>query len=104
MVIGGGNYDALRWDGTCVSVSADEVTLLAPPVRAVATINWKYLPDEIQESLLANTVIQSSYRARMQKCRADARSCEQAEQDLSELIASHVRAGGPVAEPTLVGW
>jgi hypothetical protein len=104
MIIGGGSYDVLRWDGTCVSVSADEVSLSAPRVRAVATINWKYLPDATQESLLANSVIQSKYRARMQKCRADALACEQADQDLSQLIATHVREGGPVAEPTFFGW
>ncbi|HMR04450.1 MAG TPA: hypothetical protein PKA88_01715 [Polyangiaceae bacterium] len=104
MIIGGGSYDVLRWDGTCVSVSADEVSLSAPRVPTVATINWKYLPDATQESLLANSVIQSKYRARVQKCRADAEACEQADQDLSQLIATHVRAGGPVAEPTFSGW
>ncbi len=104
MIIGGGSYDVLRWDGSCVSVSADEVSLSAPRVPAVATINWKYLPDATQESLLTNSVIQSKYRARVQKCRADAEACEQADQDLSQLIATHVRTGGSVAEPTFSGW
>ncbi len=105
VVVGGGSYDALRWNGTCVSVVADEVTLQSPSAVEVATIKWKYLPDATQDSLLENTVIMSSYRARMKKCRASGGdACDRAERDLSQHIAAHVRDGGPVAEPSLLDW
>ncbi len=105
IVIGGGSYDALRWNGTCVSVASDEVTLKSPSAVEVATIKWKYLPDATQDSLLENTVIKSSYRARMKKCRASGGdACDRAERDLSQRIAAHVRDGGPVAEPSFLGW
>lgn len=105
IVIGGGSYDALRWNGTCVSVAADEVTLKSPGAVEVATIQWKYLPDATQDSLLENTVIKSSYRARMQKCRSTGGdACDRAERALSQHIAAHVRDGGSVADPSFLGW
>ena len=105
VVVGGGSYDALRWNGTCVSVVADEVTLRSPTAVEVATIKWKYLPDATQDSLLENTVIKSSYRTRMKQCRASGGdACDRAERELSQRIAAHVRDGGPIAEPSLLDW
>lgn len=105
VMIGGGSYDALRWDGSCVSVTADEVSLSAPRVPEVATITWRYLPDATRDLLLQDSNIESKYRERSKRCRPPAGdACDEADRELSQLIATHVRGGGEVPVPDLSAW
>ena len=96
-VVGAGSYDIYRWDGTCVSVQSDEVTLKRPPVPRVASIRWRRLADEVRKTLLSDRGIAFRNDLRRKQCRASkGRRCERAERALSLLIADYVRRGGAV--------
>ena len=51
VVSGAGSYDVLRWDGTCVSVMNDEISLRSYGMPAVAIIDWRRLDPDIQTAL-----------------------------------------------------
>ncbi|MBI5532976.1 MAG: hypothetical protein HY898_09690 [Deltaproteobacteria bacterium] len=106
MVVSGasGGYDALRWDGTCVSLSGDEVTLRRPGLPRHAAIPWRKLAEKTQTSLLSDKGIKQSFDRRRKDCQGDATGpgpspCERAESALSSGIVSYVRSGGAVPQP-----
>jgi hypothetical protein len=48
------SVDALRADGTCVSLMSDEITMKRPPAPKHAPIAWEKLPDHTRTELLAS--------------------------------------------------
>jgi hypothetical protein len=100
-----GSYDVYRWDGTCVSVMANEVTLFGPAQPKVAPINWRRLDDHIRDKLVEDKRIKHRNKARLKNCRsskANPRLCERAQGGLSRMIAEYVRRGGDVPQPRLI--
>lgn len=55
---GAGSYDVYRWDGSCVSLMSDELTLAPPTQTDVAPIEWKHLHERTQEALARDQRIQ----------------------------------------------
>ncbi len=100
-VSGGGSYDVYRWDGKCVSVMADEVSLRRPPVPESAPIAWKALSEPTREALLADRGIKFRRNLQRDRCSSDSSTpgCEEATVDLARLIADYVRRGGKLPDP-----
>ena len=101
----GASYDAIRWDGSCVTLSSEEVTLDKPPSPKNSKIEWRFLDDNIQEALRANPDLNKSYLARRQECKGAtsgdvSMKCVKADQKLSDGIVSYLRGGGSLPEPT----
>jgi hypothetical protein len=93
--VGGGSYDVLRWDGTCFSVMADEVTFQRPPQPLNAPIEWRHLSDDMREVLLRDRKIKAAYDRFRSRCKEDgaAPACDAARDELGRIIADHVRKG-----------
>lgn len=100
VVSGAGSYDVLRWDGTCVSVMNDEISMSAYGMPEVATIEWRRLDPDIQTALEKDQKIVFRNKHRRDKCKAlgsgSSSSCSKAKKGLSRMIAAYVRRGGDV--------
>lgn len=93
--IGAGNYDVYRWNGSCASVMADEVSFDKPTFQKTAPIAWERLADETQSGLLGDRAIQLRKDQVKRSCRPDgaAPDCVTAREALTALIAKRVRQG-----------
>jgi hypothetical protein len=99
VVSGAGSYDVLRWDGTCVSVMNDEISMSNYGMPDVAVIEWRRLDPDIQTALEQDQKIVHKNEFRREKCKASGgsdKSCARAKKNLSRMIASYVRRGGDV--------
>jgi hypothetical protein len=99
-----GSYDALRWNGSCVSLMAEEITKNKPPKLLHSRVEWRWLSDPMQEALRSNDGIVETYRARRAECKGAtmgevSKKCEQLDDKLVALIVKHVREGGKLVEP-----
>ncbi len=105
-VSGSGSYDVYRWDGTCASVMADEVTLRRPTFPKTAAIRWRKLKDGTRDVLEKNRKIKFRLDLSRKRCSKDvaAKRCEKARDLLSAMIADHVRRGGDVPDPERFAW
>jgi hypothetical protein len=102
---GGASYDALRWDGSCVTLSGDEMSLDKPPSPKTSKVEWRFLDDNVQEALRAEAAVNDAYLARRKECKGAtsgevSAKCVKADEKLSAEIVKHLRAGGSVPEPT----
>jgi hypothetical protein len=64
-----GGYEAMRLDGSCVTLGAEEVRLQKPPAPKYATVPWRYIGDDMQEALRKNESINSAYMERRKECK-----------------------------------
>jgi len=64
----GATYDVLRWDGTCVSLEAGEMTMKRPPAPKAAPIPWRRLGETTRVALLAAPKVQASQKAVQKEC------------------------------------
>lgn len=99
-----GSYDALRWNGSCVSLMAEEITKNKPPKLLHSRVEWRWLSEPMQEALRSNQEIVETYRARRSECKGAtmgevSKKCEQLDTKLVALIVKHVREGGQLVEP-----
>jgi hypothetical protein len=95
-----GSYDVLRWDGSCVSVMAEEITLARPPQPKRASIPWRHLDDATKTALLAVPAVKNSYTALGKACDGTvAGKCTKAENALSSAVVDFVRNGGALPPP-----
>ena len=102
-----GGYDALRWDGSCVTLDSSEVTLSTPPRPKAAKVEWRFLDGATQEALRSSETVTEAYRARRQECKGAvsgevSKKCVTADAKLSEVIVQHVRDGGELGTPERV--
>ncbi|MEZ4219690.1 MAG: hypothetical protein R3B13_02095 [Polyangiaceae bacterium] len=100
----GGGYDALRWNGSCVTLAAEELTLKLPPAAKSSKVEWRYLDDGQQTALRNDEKIDSAYKERRNECKGATMGsvtlkCEKADKRLSEVIIAYVRGGGSVPTP-----
>jgi len=103
----GSSYDLLRWDGTCVTLSAEEIRLKAPPKPKHATITWRTLEDATQNALLVHEPIAKVAAERKKECKGATMGtvtakCEKADRQLISLIVQAVRTGTAVPLPAKV--
>jgi hypothetical protein len=99
-----GGYDALRWDGSCVTLESSEVTLSAPPSPKAAKVEWRFLDEPTQEALRQSETVTEAFRTRRQECKGAvsgdvSKKCVVADTKLSEVIIQHVRGGGELGTP-----
>jgi hypothetical protein len=99
-----GGYDALRWDGSCVTLAKEEITLKLPPAAKTAKVEWRWLDEPIQESLRANEKVDAAYKTRRNECKGAtigtvSLKCVKADTKLSDVIVQYVRDGGELAMP-----
>src|SRR5262245_55437873 len=65
----GGGFDALRWDGSCVSLASEEVTQNRPPAPKSAKVEFRFLDGPIQEALRADETVNQAYLDRRKECK-----------------------------------
>lgn len=100
----GGGFDALRWNGSCVTLAKEELTLRLPPKAKNSKVEFRWLDDGIQEALRSDPKVDAAYKARRKECQGAtmgtvSAKCEKADAKLSEAIVSYVRDGGDVPIP-----
>jgi hypothetical protein len=101
----GASYDALRWDGSCVTLSAQEMTLDKPPSPKTPKIDWRFLDDNVQEALRADADVNEAYQTRRKECKGAVSGdvslkCVKADDKLSAVIVKAIRGGLTLPEPT----
>lgn len=94
----GGGYDALRWDGSCVTLGAGEVRTQEPPSPKHAKIPWRYLGDDVQDALKEVPEVREAYIARKQECKgvysgSVSAKCVQKDKALMDTIVEAVQGG-----------
>ncbi len=100
----GAGYDVLRWDGTCASLSGEELTKRPPPKAKAAKIEWKALDDGIKQALSADAKIGPLDQARRKECRGATMGevsdkCVKADMALAAAVVDFVRRGGALPLP-----
>jgi hypothetical protein len=103
----GASYDLLRWDGTCVTLSAEEVRLAVPPKAKHALIPWRILEDATQNALLQNEAVAKIVSERKKECKGAtmgtvSAKCEKADRALNDIVFDAVRGGTAVPQPAKV--
>lgn len=100
----GESYDLLRWNGSCVSLSGEELTTRVPASPKAAAVNWRILDDSIQDAMKENSEIRDTAREWRTACKGAAsgevsKACEKLGVKMSALIVKYVRNGGKVPLP-----
>lgn len=103
----GSTYDVLRWDGSCATLSGEEVRTAAPPKPRHATIPWRILEDATQEALKKDEALAKVATERRKECKgatmgAVSAKCEKADKALNDLVVDAVRNGTTVPKPAKV--
>lgn len=102
----GGNYDVLRWDGACVSLSTEEVTLKPSPTPKHTKIPWKSLDDATKNALMKSDKVAKVAAERKKECKGVTMGdvslkCVKADEQLSVVVVDYVRSGGAQLSPRL---
>ena len=100
----GGGYDALRWDGSCVTLAKEELTLRKPPAPKYAKVTYRDLEDPTQDALRKDDAVTKAYRARRKYCKGATMGevslkCVKADAKLSQSVVDYVRNGGTLPVP-----
>jgi hypothetical protein len=94
------DYDVLRWDGTCASLSDPQMTGTAPGQAKNALIGWRYLDVRTQIALFKDPAIARAQLAVTNACKGSTGgACTNAIHNLSAAIASAVRKGIELPAP-----
>lgn len=106
-VSGMGGYDALRWDGSCVTLAPEELTTKLPPKAKYPNIQWRLLDAAVQETLRSDAKIDKAYQTRRTECKGAtmgtvSKACEKADAALATSVIEFVKAGGDVGKTELV--
>jgi hypothetical protein len=103
-VSGMAGYHVLRWDGTCATVSTDELVDYQPGLPKNAVIRWKYLGRAIQRALETKKPIKAAEKEYRKACRGgrfnrNEPACVKATKELNRVILLAVRKGMDLPEP-----
>lgn len=101
---GSGQYDVLRWDGSCASLEGGEVTARRPRRPGQARIEWRWLSDAMQSALLQDEGVKAAFLARKRECKGAtqgvvSKACERFDRELCERVATYVRSGPKLPPP-----
>lgn len=99
----GSSYEAMRLDGSCVTLGSDEVRLDVPPAPKYAKVPWRYIGDDMQDALREVPAVRDAYIARRQECKGAfsgsvSQKCVQKDEALNAAIIRAV-VGGEVELP-----
>ena len=100
----GGSYDALRWDGSCVTLQSEEVTMSKAPAPKYPAIDFRYLDDDTQEALRKDDKVNKAWQARRAECKGATSGdvslkCVKADDALTKSVIGFVRGGGTIPQP-----
>jgi len=101
----GGGYEALRWNGLCVTLAKEEVTLDKPPAPKTAKVEWRFLDDNVQAALREDATINGAVSKRRQECKGAvsgdvSMACVKADDRLTRVLVEYLRKGGKVPVPS----
>jgi hypothetical protein len=102
-----GGYDALRWDGACVTLDASEVRFDAPDRPRNARLIWSRIEVETRDMLKEDEALRKTYIAYKNECKGVtsgdvSKECVKRDGELSEAIAVFVREKGGLPAPKKV--
>lgn len=100
----GEGYDALRWDGSCVTLAAQEVTFRKPAKPKNARIIWKRLELDVRDALKQQAAIRPNYLKHRKHCKGVSmgrvsKKCVKADGVLSRTVAAFIRESGEMPAP-----
>ena len=101
----GGGYEALRWNGSCVTLAKEEVTLDKPPAPKVPSVEWRFLDDNVQAALREDATINGAVQKRRAECKGAVSgdvslTCVKADERLTQVIVDYLRKGGKLPVPS----
>jgi hypothetical protein len=101
----GGSYEALRWNGSCVTLAKEEVTLDKPPAPKVPNLEWRFLDDNVQAALREDKTINTAVQTRRKECKGAVSgdvslACVKADDRLTQVVVDYLRKGGKVPVPS----
>jgi hypothetical protein len=101
----GGGYMAMRWNGSCVTLAKEEVTLDKPPAPKSAKVEWRFLDDNVQAGLREDKTINTAVQTRRKECKGAVSgdvslTCVKADDRLTQVIVDYLRKGGKTPVPT----
>jgi len=101
---GSGQYDALRWNGSCVSLEGGEVTTRKPGKPVQARIEWSWLGPGMRSALRKNATLNDAFQARQKECRgattgAVSKACERLDLKFLDQLGEYVRSGAELPAP-----
>lgn len=92
---GGAPYDVMRLDGSCATLSGEEVTRKRPPAPKHAPVPWQRLDPRTRDALLSDPAIaeaSSSY----DECADKVATCAKASGKLTTAILDFMARGGKI--------
>jgi len=103
-VSGMGGYQALRWDGSCVTLATEEVTTRRPPSPKRPRIEWRWLDDGMREALRKSPEVDAAYQAQRKECKGISvgevtKKCEDADKKLVRAITDYVSSSSELPQP-----
>ena len=94
------DYDVLRWDGTCATLSELDMVENAPSQPKNALIVWRFLDVRIQTALFKDPAVEKAQLAVTKACKGSTSgACAHGVHDLSAAVASAVRKGIELPAP-----
>jgi hypothetical protein len=101
----GGGYEALRWNGSCVTLAKEEVTLQKPPTPKFAKVEWRFLDDNVQAALREDKTINEAVQKRRNECKGAVSgdvslTCVKADDRLTQVMVDYLRKGGKLPIPS----
>jgi hypothetical protein len=101
----GDSFYALRWNGSCVKLTEEELAPSVPWQKLPATVEWGWLDDNLQEALVALPKVQAAAALWRKNCRgtnanAGAPACVAASQRLTDAVVTAVRGGIELPDPS----
>jgi hypothetical protein len=103
-VSGAGGYQALRWDGSCVTLSSEEVTLKRPPSPKHPRIEWRFIEDGMRDALRKDSAVDQAAVAVKRECKGVSvgdvsKKCVDADNKLVDSIVKYVQSGPGLPDP-----
>ena len=103
-VTGAGGYQALRWDGSCVTLSSEEVTTKRPPAPKHPRIEWRFIEDGMRDALRKDHAIDDAAIAVKRECKGISvgdvsKKCVDADNKLVDAIVKYVQSSSGLPEP-----
>lgn len=100
----GASFYALRWDGSCVKLTQEEMSEHVPWAKKTPLLQWSILDDAQQTALREDDKINVTYLEQRRQCRAGkgakaSQRCQQLAKTLSDLVVKYVRDGGALPDP-----
>lgn len=99
-----GSYDALRWNGSCVSLDGGEVTTQVPPKSKYSRVEWRYIGENMRSALRRDATLAEAVQARQKECKgatmgAVSKKCENLDNKLVDAIVKYVRTTSDLPQP-----